>query len=180
MRAGKTTQAFIGFGSNLGNGRQLVLSAWNRLAVEEKVAPRKLSSLYVTEAVGMTSRSLFTNGVGMVETELGPSELLRLLLQVETEHGRLRDVHVLGYQDRFLDLDLLYFGDTVCNSPELLLPHPYIASRLFVLAPLAQIAPWFQDPLTGMTVEVLYQQLLLQIQQGKVPAQSISRIEQAE
>ncbi len=180
MSAGKTTQAFIGFGSNLGNGRQLVLSAWNRLAVEKMVTPCQLSSLYVTEAVGMTSRSLFTNGVGMVETELGPLELLRLLLQVETEHGRLRDVHASGYQDRFLDLDLLYFGDTVSSSPELLLPHPHIANRLFVLAPLAQIAPWFRDPLTGQTVEVLYQQLLLQIQQGKVPAQGITRIERAE
>lgn len=177
MRAGNTTQAFIGFGSNLGNGRQLVLSAWNRLAVAEIVALRKLSSLYVTEAVGMTSRSLFTNGVGMVETELGASELLHLLLRVETEHGRLRDVHASGYQDRFLDLDLLYFGDTVCSSPELILPHPHIASRLFVLAPLVEIAPGFQDPLTGQTVAVLYQQLLLQIQQGKVPAQGIVRIE---
>lgn len=180
MSAGKTTLAFIGFGSNLGNGRQLVLSAWNRLAVEKQVAPRQLSSLYVTEAVGMTSRSLFTNGVGMVETELEPLELLHLLLQVETEHGRQRDIHASGYQDRFLDLDLLYFGDTVSSSPELLLPHPHIASRLFVLAPLAQIAPWFQDPLTGQRVEVLYQQLLMQIQQGKIPAQGISRIEQAQ
>jgi 2-amino-4-hydroxy-6-hydroxymethyldihydropteridine diphosphokinase len=179
VSAGKTTQAFIGFGSNLGNGRQLILSAWNRLAVEKQVAPRQLSSLYVTEAVGMTSRSLFTNGVGMVETELKPLELLHLLLQVETEHGRQRDIHASGYQDRILDLDLLYFGDTVSSSPELLLPHPHIASRLFVLAPLAQIAPWFQDPLTGQTVDVLYQQLLMQIQQGKVPAQGISRIEHA-
>lgn len=180
MRVGETTQAFIGFGSNLGNGQQLVLSAWNRLAVEKMIVPRQLSSLYVTEAVGMTSRSLFTNSVGMVETELGPLELLRLLLQVETEHGRLRDIHASGYQDRFLDLDLLYFGDTVSCSPELLLPHPHIASRLFVLAPLVEIAPGFQDPLTGQTVAVLYQQLLLQIQQGKIPAQGISRIERGD
>jgi 2-amino-4-hydroxy-6-hydroxymethyldihydropteridine diphosphokinase len=175
--AGKTTLAFIGFGSNLGNGQQLVLSAWKRLGIEGKVTLRRLSSLYVSEAVGMTSRFLFTNGVGMVETELGPFELLRLLLQVEKEHGRLRDVRVPGYQDRFLDLDLLYFGDTVCSSSELSLPHPHIASRLFVLTPLAQIAPEFLDPLSGQTVAVIYQQLLLQIQQGKVPEQTISRIE---
>lgn len=180
MRTGNTTQAFIGFGSNLGNGRQLVLSAWNRLAVEEMVAPRKLSSLYVTEAVGMASRSLFTNGVGMVETELEASELLHLLLQIETEHGRRRNVQASGYLDRFLDLDLLYFGETVINTPELILPHPHIASRLFVLAPLVEIAPGFQDPLTGQTVAVLYQQLLLQIQQGKIPAQGISRIERGD
>jgi 2-amino-4-hydroxy-6-hydroxymethyldihydropteridine diphosphokinase len=180
VSAGKMIQALIGFGSNLGNGRQLILSAWNRLTVEEEVDPCKFSSLYITKAVGMTSRFLFTNGVGMVETALGPLELLRLLLRVETEHGRVRDVHASGYQDRLLDLDLLYFGDTVCSSPELSLPHPHIASRLFVLAPLAQIAPWFLDPLTGQTVAVMYQQLLVQIQQGTVPAQSVSRIERAE
>ena len=68
----------------------------------------------------------------------------------------------------------------MCSLPELILPHPHIASRLFVLAPLVEIAPRFQDPLTGQTVAVLYQQLLLQIQQGKVPAQGISRIERGE
>lgn len=171
------TRAFIGFGSNLGNGRQLVLSAWNRLALDCAVGCLQLSSLYVSEAVGMESRFLFTNGAGMVETRLGPSELLNLLLQVETEHGRLRDADAVGYQDRSLDLDLLYFGGTVCRSPELVLPHPHIASRLFVLAPLVEIAPWFQDPLTGLTVEGMYQQLLLRIHQGKVPSQPVARIE---
>jgi len=173
------TLAFIGFGSNLGNGRQLVLSAWKRVGAEEKVVPLQLSSLYVTEAVGMVSASLFTNAVGMVETELGPSALLHLLLQVETEHGRVRDVDGAGYQDRFLDLDLLYCGNTVCLLPELILPHPHVASRLFVLAPLAEIEPCFQDPLSGQTVEEMYQQLLARIERGEVPSQSISRGERA-
>ncbi len=180
MRSGNKTQAFIGLGSNLGNGRQLILSAWRRLAAAEMVVPLRLSSLYVTEAVGMASRSLFTNGVAMVETGLAPTELLHLLLQVEAEHGRLRAAGAVGYQDRLLDLDLLYFGGTVWSSPELLLPHPRIADRLFVLAPLAEIAPTFQDPLTGLTVEVMYQQLLARIEQGKVPPQPISRLEGAE
>lgn len=174
------TRALIGFGSNLGNGRQLVLSAWRRFAVEERVVPLLFSSLYVTEAVGMVSSSLFTNAVGMVETELGPAELLLLLLQIETEHGRVRDADVAGYQDRFLDLDLLYFGDTVCCLPELILPHPYIVSRLFVLAPLVEIAASFQDPLSGQTVEKMYQQLLCRIGQGEIPSQAISRVELAE
>lgn len=177
MRSGQVTQAFIGFGSNLGNGRQLVLSAWNRLALDRAIDCLQLSSLYVSEAVGMESRFLFTNGVGMVETRLGPLELLHLLLQVETEHGRLRDADAVGYQDRSLDLDLLYFGATVCRSPELLLPHPHIASRLFVLAPLVEIAPWIQDPLTGQTVGEMHQHLLLRIHQGKVLPQPITRIE---
>ena len=169
------TLAFIGFGSNLGNGRQLVLSAWKRVCAEEKVIPLRLSSLYVSEAVGMVSAPLFTNAVGVVETELGPSELLHLLLRIETEHGRVRDADGTGYQDRFLDLDLLYHGDTVCLLPELILPHPHIASRLFVLAPLAEIEPCFEDPVSGRTVEEMYQQLLCRMEQGEIPSQSISR-----
>ncbi|MDD3815186.1 MAG: 2-amino-4-hydroxy-6-hydroxymethyldihydropteridine diphosphokinase, partial [Desulfocapsaceae bacterium] len=166
--------------SNLGNGRHLLLSAWNRLAVEESVVPLRLSSLYVSEAVGMDSRALFTNAVGMVETVLEPTELLRLLLQVETEHGRLRDADAVGYQDRFLDLDLLYFGGTVWNTAELVLPHPHISNRLFVLAPLVEIAPWFHDPVTGLTAEEMYQQLLARIEQGKILPQPISRIDPIE
>jgi len=180
VRSGGITRAFIGLGSNLGNGQQLLLSAWNRLAIEERVVPFRLSSLYVTEAVGMNSRSLFTNAVGMVETVLEPTELLQLLLQVETEHGRLRDVDAEGYQDRFIDLDLLYFDGIVWNSPELVLPHPHIANRLFVLAPLVEIAPWLQDPSTGLTAEEMYQQLLARIEQGKILPQTISRIERTE
>ena len=177
VKSGQTTLAVIGFGSNLGQGQELIRSAWKCLATKEKLVPLTLSSLYATEAVGMTSPSLFTNGVGLVETTLGPYELLHCLLQVEEEHGRLRDPESVGYQDRFLDLDLLYFGDTVLNTAELIVPHPHIGSRLFVLAPLAEIAPRLQDPRTGQTVAAMYQQILLQIQQGKVGAQAISRMQ---
>jgi 2-amino-4-hydroxy-6-hydroxymethyldihydropteridine diphosphokinase len=162
------TTAFIGFGSNLGSGQQFILSAWKRLASEATVDCRKLSSLYISEPVGMASHFLFTNAVGMVETELGPLELLHLLLQVEIEHGRLRATNGTGgYLDRTLDLDLLYFGDTVLSSQDLFLPHPYLASRLFVLTPLNEIAPEFQDPLSKLTVEEMYRQLLALIQQEK-------------
>jgi 7,8-dihydro-6-hydroxymethylpterin-pyrophosphokinase len=61
--------------------------------------------------------------------------------------------------------------------PELILPHPHIGSRLFVLAPLVEIVPSLQDPLTGQTVEKMYQQLLFRIEQGEIPSQSISRVE---
>jgi 2-amino-4-hydroxy-6-hydroxymethyldihydropteridine diphosphokinase len=170
-------RAYIGFGSNLGNGRELVLSAWSRLAIPEKVVLHKLSSFYITEAVGLVSQSLFTNAVGEVETDLQPLELLHLLLELEKEHGRRRDVDAAGYQDRTLDLDLLYFGATLYSTPELTLPHPRIADRLFVLVPLAEIAPEFQDPVTGITVKNMVQQLILQIAQGGMPPQSVLQVE---
>lgn len=170
------TLAVIGFGSNLGNGPQIVQGAWTRFSLEPKIVPLQLSALYVAEAVGMVSSSLFTNAVGLVETELGPAELLHLLLQVEMEYGRVRNKDAAGYQDRFLDLDLLYFGELVCQLPDLILPHPHIASRLFVLAPLAQLIPNFNDPVSGQTAEQMYQQLLAGIEKGDLPAQHISRL----
>jgi len=172
-------RAFIGFGSNLGNGRELVQSAWNRLAVPEKLVPVQLSSLYITQAVGMVSQFPFTNAVGMVETAYTPTELLHRLLTVEKEHGRRRDVSAVGYQDRSLDLDLLYFGGVVCNTSELSLPHPHIFGRLFVLAPLAEIAPDFQDPVTGLTVKEMARRLVSRIERGDVDPQPVFRIEQA-
>lgn len=170
------TLAVIGFGSNLGDGPHLVQSAWTRFSLEPQIVPLQLSALYVSEAVGMVSSSLFTNAVGLVETELGPAELLHLLLQVEMDYGRVRNTDAAGYQDRFLDLDLLYFGELVCQLPDLILPHPHIASRLFVLAPLAQLIPNFNDPVSGQTAEQMYQQLLDRIESGDLPAQHISRL----
>ncbi len=173
-----SVRAVIGFGSNLGDGRRLVVSAWSRLAAQDKVIPIQLSSLYASEAVGMVSRYSFTNAVGLVETDCSPTELLHLLLAIEEEHGRRRDGDAVGYQDRSLDLDLLYFGEIVTSSPELTLPHPHIAARLFVLAPLAEIAPGLQDPRTGLTVREMARQLVMRIEQGIVPPQPIVRIEQ--
>lgn len=172
-----SVRAVIGFGSNLGDGRQLVVSAWSRLAAQDKVIPIQLSSLYASEAVGMVSRYSFTNAVGMVETDYSPTELLHLLLAIEEEHGRRRDEDAIVYQDRSLDLDLLYFGETVTSTAELTLPHPHIAARLFVLAPLAEIAPDLQDPQTGLTVREMARQLVVRIERGIVPPQPILRIE---
>lgn len=172
------TRAFIGFGSNIGDGPRLIQSAWKRLAVPEKVEPRKLSSLYVSEAVDMISPFPFTNAVGMVETVYTAAELLHLFFEVEEEHGRHRDGNAAGYQDRTLDLDLLYFGETVGCSSELCLPHPRVAERLFVLMPLAEIAPEFQDPATGLTAAEMLRQLVSRIEQGIVQPQPVERIDQ--
>lgn len=167
---------FIGFGSNLGDGRQLVESAWNRLSALERLVPVQLSSLYVTQAVDMVSQLPFTNAVGMAETDLSPIELLHRLQAVEREHGRRRDGSGGGYQDRSLDLDLLYYDRLVCATPELTVPHPRITGRLFVLVPLAEIAPDFRDPVTGRTAGEMRGHLESRIEQNQIPPQPVRRI----
>ena len=156
--------AFIGLGSNLGQGRDNLLAAWKKLAATRGITCLTLSSPYLTEPVGVATENWFTNAVGAVETRLEAEELLACLLEIETRLGRDRS---LG-QDRIIDLDLLYHDDLVISSPGLSLPHPEIANRLFVLAPLAEIAPDHRHPLLGLSSRRMLQNL---VQEAKVKKQ---------
>ncbi len=146
----------IGLGSNLGDGQENLLEAWSRLGRLEGVTAGGLSSPYRTEPVGMTSPHWFTNAVGWLETNFEPLELLRRLLALEQELGRVRPAAGdAGPADRPVDLDLLFYGEQVHNSQELVLPHPGIEERLFVLEPLAEILPHLVHPGQGRSVRQL-------------------------
>jgi len=138
---------FIGLGSNLGPGRQHIQLAWHKLGQQKSTLALALSSPYLTEPVGMASEQLFTNAVGVLETSLSPQDLLKQMLAIELEMGRNRGQG----KDRQVDLDILYYDDQLINEPELLIPHPEIAARLFVLAPLAKVAPDHLHPGTGQS-----------------------------
>ncbi|PID76154.1 MAG: 2-amino-4-hydroxy-6-hydroxymethyldihydropteridine diphosphokinase [Deltaproteobacteria bacterium] len=131
--------AYIGLGSNLGDGRKILRSAWKTLGDAAGVELVALARPYRTAPVGMASEHWFTNSVGCLRTSLAPEELLSLLFRVEADFGRKRDETVPGYHDRSLDLDLLYFGELCLDTPRLVLPHPGITERLFVLVPLAEL-----------------------------------------
>ena len=143
--AAQVPRIFIGLGSNLGDGIGQLLAAWNMLAMTPGVSPLRLSSPYRSAPVGMTSSNWFTNAVGEIRADLAPLELLRRLLAIEAAMGRRRHPEKTGYQDRTLDLDLLYYGELKLATPELCLPHPRRQERLFVLEPLAEIAGDFID-----------------------------------
>jgi 2-amino-4-hydroxy-6-hydroxymethyldihydropteridine diphosphokinase len=166
---------FIGLGSNLGDSRQTLIKAWNLLGEQAEVALGELSDPYLSSPVGMSSSHWFTNAVGRVVARCSPFRLLEILQQVETAFGRVRDKELKGYQDRLIDLDLIYFGDVVCDKPRLTLPHPQRTDRLFVLAPLADIAPDFSDPelASGSTVRQLLDDLHRRIGAGQVAAQEL-------
>ena len=148
-------QCFIGLGSNLGDGQGNLLAAWQRLGKVAGISLIRLSSPYRTEPVGLATEHWFTNAVGEITTTLSPTELLAAMLAIETELGRDRTLT----QDRPVDLDLLYYGDVMLNSPTLTVPHPQIAERLFVLAPLTELAPKHVHPLLGRTSLELCRQL---------------------
>lgn len=166
---------WLGLGSNLGNSQQILQEAWETLGNKPNVSLIALSSQYVSDPVGMESDNRFLNAAGIIETDLDPLALLSLLQQVEKGFGRNKKAGSAGYQDRLLDLDILYFGDSVSSTKELQIPHPQIAHRLFVLAPLDEIDPLKKDPFTRKTVTDMYNELISKIKNGEIASQEIER-----
>lgn len=152
MSQENAVKAFIGLGSNLGDGKTLLQGAWRALGDVDGIELDGLSSPYMTAPVGMTSQHWFTNAVGRLQVSLPPLELLKALFSIESLFGRTRDDKIFGYQDRSLDLDMLYYGNVIMDSPELILPHPRIGDRLFVLVPLTELEPDFMDGLSEKTI----------------------------
>jgi 2-amino-4-hydroxy-6-hydroxymethyldihydropteridine diphosphokinase len=148
--------AYIALGSNLGDRAQTLSFAIDRLGRLGTVTAK--SSFYETEPVGFQDQPPFLNAVVAVETDLEPFDLLRAMLAIEREFGRDRNHSVLN-GPRTLDLDLLMVGDCVVASTELSLPHPALAQRRFVLAPLAEIAPLLCHPVLKHTMTELLELL---------------------
>lgn len=148
-----TGLAAVALGSNLvsgfGDRRANLLEAVERIRRLGEV--RSVSSFYDTEPVGYLSQPRFLNGALLLATELEPAALMRELLRVEQSMGRER-VGVVAKGPRVIDLDLLLYGQVVIASEELVLPHPALQERRFVLEPLAEIAPGLVHPVLGLTV----------------------------
>ena len=151
--------AAIGLGSNLGDREATLLAAWHDLSRQQGIQTLQLSSPYLSEPFEMDSTQAFVNAVGLVETVLNPLPLLHTLQTLEVHHGRRRDPGKKGYQDRSLDLDLLFWNDLCLESEELTLPHPRLHERLFVLAPLADLLPHWQHPLLLKSASTLLAQI---------------------
>jgi 2-amino-4-hydroxy-6-hydroxymethyldihydropteridine diphosphokinase len=145
--------AYIALGSNLdsehGSREQTLAAAAARLDRYGRVTAR--SSLYETEPVGYRDQPAFLNAVVALQTQWEPLPLLRALLALERGLGRDRSRALLN-GPRTLDLDLLLMGDHIIAGGELSLPHPALAQRRVVLAPLAEIAPHLRHPQSGQTM----------------------------
>lgn len=166
-------RVFIGLGSNLGDGKAILAAAWCRIGEEADIVTVALSHPYSTTPVGMDSPNRFTNAVGELLTSLNPRKLLDVLMKIETLFGRTRREGAQGYEDRTLDLDMLYYGECTMNDPDFVLPHPRIAERLFVLRPLAEICPGMWSSTHFRTVRELEESLVEKMVQGGIPLQDV-------
>jgi 2-amino-4-hydroxy-6-hydroxymethyldihydropteridine diphosphokinase len=144
--------AHIGLGSNVGPREKTLELAVALLGLHESIEVRSRSSLIETAPVGgPEGQGDYINAVVEVETSLDPLRLLLFLQSVEKDLGRNRDREIrMG--PRTCDLDILLLGDLVMDTPELTVPHPRMAERLFVLEPMAEIAPDAVHPVLGLTI----------------------------
>lgn len=136
-------QVFLGLGSNLGDKKANLAHAIDLISQTERVVITRQSSLYITAPWGKTDQDEFLNQVIALETSLNPLELLRVLQKIEIKLGRLRNEK---WGPRVIDLDILLFGEEIVALPELVIPHPHMYARLFVLIPLQEIAPQLVFP----------------------------------
>jgi 2-amino-4-hydroxy-6-hydroxymethyldihydropteridine diphosphokinase len=135
------TVAYVGLGSNLGDRERLIRDA------AELIGAERLSAVVETKPWGLEDQPSFLNAVAEVTTALGPLAFLTYLLDVERRLGRERVGPRWG--PRTIDLDLLLFGEQVIDEPALVVPHPRLLERRFVLASLAELVPGLEIPGNG-------------------------------
>lgn len=144
------------FGSNMGDKEAIFAQAC--LLINNRCGRVvQVSGAYDSEPWGFVAEEWFLNRVIVVETDLAPEELLRRLLGIEKELGRIRHPENQGYASRTADLDILYFGSRVILSETLTVPHPRLHMRRFVLVPMCEVAPTMVHPVFEMTQEELLQ-----------------------
>jgi 2-amino-4-hydroxy-6-hydroxymethyldihydropteridine diphosphokinase len=141
------TRAYVGLGANLGDREATIRRAAGLIGV------RRLSTIRETEPWGLEEQPRFLNAAAELETDVGPRALLDRLLEVERALGRTREGPRWG--PRTIDLDLLLYGDERLEEPGLIVPHPHLHERMFVLEPLAELDPALVVPGRGLVSMLL-------------------------
>lgn len=154
------TRAYIAFGGNIGHVRDTFRKARDDLNEISGVEVASCSKLYRTPAVGPGEQADYLNAVVAIETSLQHIELLDQLHLIEEKHGRIRLPEPPRWSARTLDLDILTYGSDLVELERLVIPHPMMAQRMFVLCPLCDLDPNWHHPLLQVTAAEMMAQLI--------------------
>ena len=148
-------KAIVAIGTNLGDKKENIKTAIKKMELYG-IKVTKQGKLYKTKPYGYTEQPIFLNTAVEVETALSPKELLKALLKIEKEMGRVRKIH---WGPRTIDLDIIFFDELVINEENLKVPHPDMQNREFVLKPVCDIEPCWVHPVFCETVKTLLEKL---------------------
>ena len=143
---------FLGLGSNIGNKEDHINKALT--FISELYTVKKISHLYLTEPVGNIKQDWFLNCVVEIQTDIDPKKLLSSFKSIERKLGRTKTEK---NGPRTIDIDILFYGDHIVKTKNLVIPHPLIQERLFVLQPMMDINPDFVHPVFKKSIHELYQ-----------------------
>jgi 2-amino-4-hydroxy-6-hydroxymethyldihydropteridine diphosphokinase len=144
--------SFLHLGSNIGNRQHYLELAINHIAISIGVVVKK-SAIYETEAWGNIDQNDFLNQAIAVNTNLSPEELLDEIHSIEYKLGRQKEIK---WGPRIIDIDIIFYNDHIINHEKLIIPHPFMADRNFVLEPLKDITGDFIHPIFNKTIHELY------------------------
>lgn len=148
------TTAYLLTGSNLGNRKDFLQEACDLLS-QRAGKCMGTSSFYETAPWGKTDQPSFLNQAIQLETNLSPEDLLKALLKIELDLGRIRTEK---YGPRTIDIDILLYGNEIIEQPQLQIPHPQLANRRFALLPLLELNPQLVHPVTGVSIKGMLDQ----------------------
>jgi len=148
--------AYIGIGSNMGDRRWNCLDSIDRIGEVDNCEILSASRFYITEPVGVEGQEWYLNGAVSISTGLPALDLIKRLLDIEADMGRVREKK---WGPRIIDLDILIFGNDIINDGILTVPHPMMHLRRFVMAPMADLAPDLMHPVLGKTMIEIFNEI---------------------
>ncbi len=149
-------EVYLSLGSNLGDKAAYLQGAIELLGAQKQIVVEEVSDLILTKPYGITEQPVFLNGCVKIRTLLLPEELLDVTQAIEAHAKRERTMH---WGPRTLDIDILFYDDEIIGSKRLIVPHPEIEKRMFVLEPMNQLAPWYRHPVSHKTMAQLMAEL---------------------
>jgi len=151
-------KVFLSLGSNVGDRLTNIQQAASMLSIDNNIKILKTSSFYETEPWGNKKQAWFINAAMAIETSLSPEELLKCFQNIELKLGRKRGLFK-KWQERTIDIDILMYDDKIINTQNLIIPHPYMHERAFVLVPMLEVKPDLVHPVFNKTISQLYDEL---------------------